>query len=165
MLKRIVLLLMPAAVAGVLLCGCSPPFPKELMDQVDRGVSFADLKGKPDRFRGKLVMLGGTIVELRNVKAGTQMEVLQRPVDREGRPEYRDVTGGRFLVDVPEFLDAAVYQSGRAVTIIGTVDGERMQPLSEIEYRYPVLTAKQVHLWPPYTGPRFSIGIGVSRGF
>jgi outer membrane lipoprotein len=165
MLKRIVFLLIPAAVAAALLCGCSPPFPKELIDQVDRGLGFADLIRNPDRFRGKIVMLGGTIVELKNLKEGTRVEVLQRPLDGEGRPEWTDETGGRFLVDVPQFLDAAVYQPGRAVTIIGSVEGARRQPLGEIEYQYPVLTAKQVHLWSPTTGPRFSIGVGVYRGF
>jgi len=165
MLKRIAVLLVPAAVSAALLCGCSPPFPKELLEQVDRDLVFQDLFRDPDRFRGKSVMLGGTIVEIRNRKEGTQMEVLQRPLAREGRPVYTDETGGRFLVDVPQFIDAAVYQPGRAVTVIGSVEGARMQRLGEIEYRYPVLTVKQVHLWEPSTGPHFSIGIGVYRGF
>jgi outer membrane lipoprotein len=165
MLTRMLSLLAPAAAAAVLLCGCSSPFAKELLGQVDPAVSFAGLLRDPERYRGSVVMLGGTIVAVRNLKEGSEVEVVQKPLDGEGRPEQTDETGGRFLAVVPQFLDAAVFQRGRSITLIGAAEGARTQPLGEIEYRYPVLTAKQVHLWPPSAGPWFSIGIGVYRGF
>ena len=165
MLRLKVAPLVVAVAAGALVCGCSPPFAQALLEELDRTVTFTELVRDPDRHRGRTVMVGGTIVEVKNLKEGTQVEMLQKPLDGEGRPAMTDESGGRFLIIVPQFLDAAVYHRGRSLTAIGTVDGSKMQLLGEIEYRYPVLTAKQVHLWSPYTGPRFSIGIGVYRGF
>jgi len=156
-----------AGIAALLLvaAACGPPFPKELLQQVDRTVSFAELQKDPDRFQGRMVMVGGIIVETRNLQAGTEFEVLQKPLSGSGRPGATDATGGRFLVVSPAFHDAAVFQRGRAITVVGKAGGHRVQPLGEVDYRYPVVQANEVHLWSPYGGPRFSIGIGVFRGY
>ena len=154
-----------ALAAALLAAACSPPFSRELLDRVDGKVAFAELQKEPDRFAGKVLMLGGIIVEARNLKDGTQLEVLQQPLDGQGRPLETDETGGRFLVVTAQFLDTAVFHRGRAVTVIGEAAGQQVRPLGQIEYRYPLLRAKDVHLWSPYSGPRFSIGIGVYHGF
>jgi len=154
-----------AAFAASVVTGCSPPFPRELLDKVEKNVPFAALQKEPEKFTGKLLMVGGTIVDTKNLKEGTQIEVLQSPLDGEGRPALSDQTGGRFLVVTQTYLDAAVFHRGRSVTIIGEVAGSKVQPLGEIQYRYPVLTAKELHLWSPSSGPRFSIGVGLYRGF
>ncbi len=152
--------------AAFSLTACSPPFSRELLDRVDRNVTFAELQKEPERYRGKMFMLGGIIVEARNLKeGGTQLEVLQQPLDGEGRPAETDETGGRFLVVAQQFLDTAIFHRGRVVTFIAEGAGQEVRPLGQIEYRYPLLTAKAIHLWAPYSGPRFSVGIGVYRGF
>lgn len=143
---------------------CSPPFPKELLEKADRVTPFTELQRDPERYRGRLFLLGGVIVETRNLPSGTQLEILQRPLDGRGRPKETDASGGRFLVITPRFLDAAVFQRGRMVTVIGSIAGQRGLPLGEIEYRYPLIEASAVHLWAPSSGPHFSIGIGVYRG-
>jgi outer membrane lipoprotein len=145
--------------------GCGPPFPRELLEQVDRNVAFAALQKDPERYEGRLVMVGGVIVETKNLQEGTQFEVLQKPLDGQARPIETDETGGRFLVISPRFHDAAVFHRGRTITVVGSVTGKRVQTLGEIQYRYPVVQAKDVHLWHPHAGPRFSIGIGVYKGF
>lgn len=154
-----------AALTASVVAGCAPPFPKDLLDKTEKNVSFAALQKEPDRFSGKLLMLGGTIVDTKNQKEGTQIEVLQKPLDGEGQPAVTDETGGRFLVVTSQFLDDAIYHRGRSITIIGDVAGSKLQMLGELMYRYPVLTAKGLHLWSPYSGPRFSVGVGVYRGF
>jgi outer membrane lipoprotein len=157
--------ILAAAIAVLAAAGCAPPFPKDLLASVDRNVPFADLQKDPDQHRGAVLMLGGTIVDTKNQKEGTQIEVLQKPLDGEGRPEPTDATGGRFVVQTKQFLDAAIFHRGRSITVIGEVVGSKMMLLSEVEYRYPVLSAKDLHLWAPYTGPQFSIGIGVFKGY
>lgn len=149
----------------VLPAGCAPPFPQELLDRTDTQATFESIRKDPVKYAGRLVMLGGTVVDAVQLKEGTRLEVLQRPLDGQGRPELTDETGGRFLILTGQFLDGAVYHRGRTVTVIGVVEAPQVLPLGEIKYSYAVVTARALHLWSPYSGPRFSIGIGVYRGF
>lgn len=165
MMPHRILLGVMLATATAIATGCSPPFPRDLMEKVDRGIAFAEVQKNPQAHAGKLLMLGGMIVETKNLKHGTRIEVLQKPLDGQGRPELTDATGGRFLVMTTQFLDGAVHHRGRMITVVGEVAPPQVLPLGETEYRYPVLSARSLHLWAPYTGPRFSIGIGVYHGF
>jgi len=154
-----------AVVMAVALAGCSPPFPRELLGKVEKNVPFTALQKDPDKYAGKLLMVGGIIVDTKNLMEGTRIEVLQTTLDGEGRPELTDETGGRFLIMTKQYLDGAVYHRGRLITVVGEVAGLQVLPLGETEYRYPVITAKALHLWSPYLGPSFSFGIGVYHGF
>ena len=162
---KLVLITVVAAVGIGAAAGCSPPFPKELLERVEKSVPFTALQKDPDKYARKLLMIGGIIVDTKNLKERTRIEVLQMTLDGEGRPELTDDTGGRFLVMTQQFLDGAVYHSGRLITVVGEVAAPQVLPLGEIEYHYPVITAKALHLWSPYVGPSFSFGIGVYHGF
>jgi outer membrane lipoprotein len=151
-----------AAIAALLWLGaCAPPFSRSALDQVDRAITFNELRSDPDRYKGKWVMLAGVIVGTKNTQEGTFIEVLQRPMGRRGQPLDTDATEGRFIISTAQFLDAAVYDTGRLITVIGEVAGLNVKPLGEIEYRYPVVGAKELRLWEPNAGPRFSFGVGV----
>jgi outer membrane lipoprotein len=149
-------------VAGTWISGCAPVFPRELTDRVDRHVSYKELQSDPDKFKGTWLMLGGVIVSSKNIKEGTLIEVLQQPLDNDGRPLNTDRTEGRFLVQSDQFLDSAVYHPGRLITFVGEVIGRKAMLLDEITYQYPLLADKASHLWSPSTGPHFFFGIGVS---
>ncbi len=148
-------------IIALLGAGCAPPFPKPLLEKIDRTLFLKDLQKSPEQYRGRWVMLGGMIVDAKNTKEGTLVEVLQKPLDSEGRPLRTDATDGRFIIVSDQFLDSAVYHQGREITVVGEAAGQKVLPLGEIEYRYPVVTSKDLHLWEPSAGPRFSIGVGV----
>ncbi len=152
-----------AAVVGV--ASCAPPFPKQILEKVDRGISIRDLRENPEKYKGAWVMVGGVIVDAKSMREGSYLEVLQTALDNRGRPLQADATEGRFLVFSEQFLDPAVYPRGRAITVVAEVAGKKVLPLGEIEYPYPLLNAKAMHLWEPYTGPTFHFGIGVFHQF
>lgn len=141
--------------------GCSPTFSRQSLEQVDRGITFREIQSNPDAYLGKSVMLGGVIIETRNTQEGSFIEVLQRPITRQGRPVETDETEGRFIISSPQFLDSAVYYPGKRISVIGTVAGQKIQPLGGIQYHYPVVTAKELRLWEPRTSPQFSFGFGL----
>jgi outer membrane lipoprotein len=143
--------------------GCAPPFPKETLDKVNKDISFLALKAEPEKFKGTWVMLGGMIVATKNTKEGTLIEVLQKPLDTDGRPRQTDATDGRFLVQSDAFLDSAVYHEGRLITVVAEVVGRKELPLDEIVYAYPHLILKDMRVWSPSSGPRFFFGVGVSH--
>jgi outer membrane lipoprotein len=142
--------------------GCAPVFPKEALDKVDRRVTFKELQKDPDQFLGIWVMIAGVIISTKTTKKGSYIEVLQKPMDRDGRPLDTDETEGRFIAQADQFLDEAVYHPGRQITVIGEVVGKKTMPIDEIMYQYPLLTAKALHLWRPSSGPQFFFGVGVS---
>lgn len=154
-----------------LLCGCmacGAVFDPEVRRQVDPTLSYAELAASPQSHVGRVVLLGGTIVEATNFETFTRLILLQYPLGSRDRPRTKQVSGGRFLLRVPGYLETEVYHPGRAVSVIGGVVGREDLPLGETIYAYPVLTPKALHLWPEGdTGPRFSFGfgVGVSKGF
>ncbi len=153
--------LLTAFMAAGMVAACAPAFSQAALDRVDRTVSFKQLQADPDAFRGTWVMAGGIIIETRNTRDGTSVEVLERPLDRHGRPIDTDVSAGRFIIWSPGFLDPAVYPPGKPISVIGEVSGQEVRPLGEMHYRYPVLDAKELHAWEPHSSPRVSFGFGV----
>lgn len=131
----------------VFVSGCVHAISRGVLKEVDREITFAALIKDPNAYQGRMVLLGGVIVKTVNKQEGTLLEVYQTRLDREGRPTDTDRSEGRFLGLYPGFLDSEIYKQGREVTIAGTVQGEQVQLLGEIEYRYPYLIIKRLHLW------------------
>jgi outer membrane lipoprotein len=130
-----------------LLSGCVHAISRGVLKEADREITFSALVKEPNAYQGRVVLLGGIIVKTVNKQEGTLLEVYQTRLDREGRPADTDVSEGRFLALYQGFLDNEIYKQGREVTIAGTVQGEEVQLLGEIEYRYPYLLIKEIHLW------------------
>lgn len=131
----------------VFLSGCVHAISRSVMKEVDEEITFSELHKDSTAYKGKVVLLGGVIVETVNKQEGTLLEVYQTRLDREGKPIKTDISEGRFLAFYNGFLDAAIYRKRREVTIAGTVEGERVQPLGEMKYRYPYLVIREIHLW------------------
>jgi outer membrane lipoprotein len=128
--------------------GCAPPISKQLREQVSEELTLKVVLKKPEAYKGKTILLSGVIISSVNLKEGTMIEVLQKPADMQGRPKDVDESQGRFLALYPGYLDVAIYNGGRKVTVAGEVQGKRIQPLGEIDYTYPLISAREIHLWP-----------------
>jgi outer membrane lipoprotein len=130
------------------LTGCAPVISKQLREQVARELTFSEVLKNTEAYKGKTVLWSGVIISSVNLKEGTMIEVLQKPADMQGKPKDVDESEGRFLALYPGYLDVAIYNGGRKVTVAGEVQGKRIQPLGEIDYTYPFISAKKIHLWP-----------------
>src|SRR5438094_8047537 len=84
---------------GVLICTCScapEVIPKELEGQVDRKVSFLQLKESPETYTGRMVVLGGEVISAKRNNDSTRIEVLQLPLDSSLEPvSERTTSQGR----------------------------------------------------------------------
>jgi outer membrane lipoprotein len=139
-----------AIIGALLLGGCATAtFPPEMLEGVNQALSLGDLRQAPDAYRNEKVMLGGEILATTPRADDTEVEVLGRPLRRDDRPARTDASDGRFLVLAPQFLDPAVYTKGRRLSVIGTFTGEEERSIGDQRYRYPVIAAEQVRLWPP----------------
>ena len=134
---------------ATLLAGCSP-FSSEVKKQVQGQPSFAAIRSRPSAYRGRMVMLGGTIAQTKNLQDVTLIEVLQEKLDSSDQPIDSDKIGGRFLVRTSTFLDPSVYAKGRDITIVGRLAAPQPGVIGEKAYTYPVVAATHIHLWPQY---------------
>ena len=130
------------------LIGCAPVISKQLRKQVTKELTLDLVLKDPEAYKGKTVLWSGVIIRSVNLKEGTMIEVLQKPADAQGKPRDVDNSEGRFLALKTGYLDAAIYNGGRKITIVGEIHGKKVQPLGEIEYIYPLIQVKEIHLWP-----------------
>lgn len=121
---------------------------------------------------GEPVQWGGLLVETRNLKDRTELDVVGYPLDKCGRPQTGAGQTGRFVIVRPGFLETTDYRGGRRVTSTGRITGVREGRLGEVEYAFPLLESYKVQLWPverqdggsAYPRPWVSIGIGGGSG-
>ncbi len=136
---------------GIAISGCaSRVVPPELNGKVNRVLSFEELSQNPNRYRGELVVYGGVIISSRNRAEGTELEIMQRPLNRMDEPRDVDASHGRFLALYPGYLETTVYAKDRRVTVVGEVTGQERRPVGEMNYTYSILGVKTIHLWPEY---------------
>lgn len=163
MIRKII----PLACLVVLISSCAPVISQTTMKDVDKNVSFTTIQRNPDAMKGRVVLLGGEIIATTPGSEETWIEVLEKPLDFRQKPSEEDVSSGRFLVRFEGFLDPAIYEKGRKLTVAGVVEGKIVRPIGEIDYIYPVIAVREHHLWKPdydYGLPRVGIGVGGGSG-
>ncbi len=134
-------------VLALLLQACTYAISRDMSDKADKTITFEMLLADPDTFKGKILILGGSISQITHKKQGTILEVDQKPLDYWGKPKRTKKTGGKFLVLYPGFLNTFVYAPGREITMAAEIEGTRSKALGDVEYSYPVVTAKEIKLW------------------
>ena len=156
-----------AMASPFLLSGCVSVISQRALNEVDQTLIFEQLLENPEAHKGKIVLLGGTIIETENFSDRTLIVVLQRPLGFQKKPITEDVSRGRFIIYTLGFLDPAIYRHGRKITAVGSVMGREVRPLGKIEYSYPVVEKKELYLWPTEESSlgepsvHFGVGIGI----
>lgn len=132
------------------------PIPLSLLEEVDRQVSFVQVKEASASYQGRLIVLGGEVLSAKRLAGSTRIEVLQLPLTETLEPYLsRTSSQGRFLGYQKKFLDPATIPPGTRLTVLGMVTGSSTEPLDETEYTYPVLEITYLKVWtelkPPST--------------
>jgi len=153
---------------AVLLTACATTPPLDITG-VDVGITPTKVIADLEATRNRRVHWGGVIVQSKNLKDTTQIEVLAYPLDKAGKPNTESDPQARVLIMQPGYLETADYRPGRLVSIVGTVTEVREGAVGEARYTYPMVRADQLHLWPKQTKDRtgtdihFGIGIIYSK--
>jgi len=132
---------------GLLIAGCAYPISRQLREEVAKNVTFPMVLSNPSAYIGDIVIWGGTIIRTINRKAGTEIFVLDTPLDYAGAPKAYVHSRGRFIAKSSEFLDPAVFKRGNEITLAGEISGEKTLRLGQTHYTYPVVMIKELHLW------------------
>ncbi len=136
-------------VTAMLLDGCASVVPQTIRSAAPGNVQIAQVREQPQQYRNSALRWGGNIVSIRNERDQTILEIVGRNLDDDGRPQDEDRSQGRFLANVPGFLDPAIYKPERAVTVFGRIEGVVDKLIGEFRYTYPVVQADTVYLWQP----------------
>ena len=144
---------------------CAPVISQEILKTVDQAITFEQILKSPDTYKGKTVLLGGTIVKATNLSEGTLIEVIQQPLNTRYMPINPEASKGRFIILFKEFKDPAIYSAGRLITVVGEIIGSQTRPLGEAHYQYPLISPTEYYLWKSSQGPSIHIGIGVGTTF
>lgn len=96
---------------------------------------------------GTRVRWGGVIALLENRQQDTWIEIVDRPLDSNGRPVDSDKSGGRFIARIPGFLDPATYARDRELTVTGLLAASITRAVGDYPYRYPVVAVDSYYLW------------------
>ena len=153
-------------------CASSPVgIPETLESHLDKNLTFTDVLTSPESYKGRLILLGGEILKAKRLKEGTQVELLQLPLNKDQEPTTDlKQSQGRMFVLHPGSLDPATLTPGMLVTFVGEVSGSIIEKMDEVDYRYPTLTVKHWYIWSPATlddrrgGPYLGVFGGMGIG-
>lgn len=101
-----------------------------------------------ERDIGTDVRWGGVILAANPEASRTCFEILSRELGSSTRPRDSDITSGRFIACTQGFQDPEVFSKGREVTVVGQLQQLDVRPVGDYNYRYPVLAAQFMTMWP-----------------
>ncbi|MDY6954139.1 MAG: Slp family lipoprotein, partial [Thermodesulfobacteriota bacterium] len=123
---------MVLTLSGLTSCASTPS--RQFQQQVGSRLAFKELLQNIEAYKGRKVILGGHILETKNEPQATLITLLQAPLDSQNKPRSRDLSEGRFLLRIQEFIDPEIYSRGRELTVGGTVSGVLERPLGNRAY-------------------------------
>jgi outer membrane lipoprotein len=132
-----------------LLSGCASNVPELIRNAPAGDLRVKEVQQQKDsNYTGSVVRWGGNIISVHNEADETQIEVLTRKLDKDGKPLEKSKSRGRFIASIPGFLEPEEYPKDRLITITGEVKEVIIKKVGTYPYPYPVVEVKAHHLWP-----------------
>jgi outer membrane lipoprotein len=131
----------------VAVSACSYPISQHYREEAKKNLTFPEVLKDPAAYTGAVVLWGGVIIKTIPLAEGSEIFVLQTPLDHTERPEADMQSQGRFIAKSPSFLDPEIYKNGKRITLAGEIIGKETLPLDKSKYTYPVVAIKELHLW------------------
>ncbi len=152
-----------AALALAVLPSCVSILRKDLLQTGTSNISLDNLLSDPDVYRGKLFILGGTILHTMPGTGGTLIDAVYVPVNGSGYLK-RTQPDGRFIAFYPwkeGAIDPDRGYNNVQITLAGVFTGTQAATDGETAYTVPVFRIEQIYMWPTdsyYTSNYLSIG-------
>lgn len=127
------------------------------------------IAGSPSNFTEAQVIWGGEVINVQNLPNRTRIEVLAYPLDASQRPRLKQPATGRFIAELPGFLEPINYPKGSLVTVRGQFTGTQAERVGDAAYIYPMVFVRtgDLHRWTPaemrqgHPNIRFGVGVGI----
>ncbi len=133
---------------AIFLTGCASQVPLPISQAPPGNLTLTVVQAGPEAFVGTTVRWGGVITRVENKATQTWVELVSRQLKKNGQPSIDGKSDGRFIASFQGFADPVVYETGRLLTIVGTIDTQTTRAIGEYAYSFPVVTVTSSYLWP-----------------
>lgn len=130
-----------------ILGGCASKPPDSISKIPPENPSLMRVRMDIDSFIGSEVRWGGAISKVENRAAQTWIELVRQKLRENGKPNSSGNSDGRFIASFDGFIDPVVYEVGRLLTVVGTIEGKTKRPIGEYDYTFPIVTVEGSYLW------------------
>ena len=130
-----------------LITACASQVPVAIREPITGAPDVQGARAASTELIGKRVRWGGVIANVENRKQDTWIVLVDRPLNRFGRPDDSDKSGGRFIARIPGFLDPVTYEKQREMTVTGVLAESITRAIGDFPYRYPVVDVDTYYLW------------------
>ena len=130
----------------LLLGGCVTT-PANLQAPAGDSPAIQQVRADAEANLNKSVRWGGTVVGVQNLQSETRVEIIAKPLFRNGQPNSREISQGRFIAVFDKFLDPEDYKKDSEITVVGVVSGTEPGKVGEAEYDFPRVQASASQLW------------------
>lgn len=131
----------------LLISACSSA-PANIQHSPYGDLQLAQVTPSVDSHIGDTVRWGGKIIEVKNYQDFSQIQLVQFPLNRLGRPIESDDSQGRFYVRSDTFLDPEIYKVGTMLTVYGKVTDKDTLMVDQKDLLLPIVTIAESHRWP-----------------
>jgi outer membrane lipoprotein len=131
--------------------GCASKPPEAISKIPADNPSLADVRLDIDQYIGAEVRWGGEISKVENKADQTWIEIVRRQLWGDGKPKTSGKSDGRFIASFTGFVDPVVYEVGRLLTVVGTIENRIERPIGEYDYVFPVVSVEGSYLWKATT--------------
>lgn len=137
----------PAIAIVFLLCLSCTSFPFETTREPENEIKFSEAFNNPEAYNGSPVIWGGIIIETVPRPDDTLIIIRQTELDFQNRPQNPDQSEGRFIARHEGFLDPAIYNTDREITVAGIIAGTEKRLVGEYQFSYPLVDVQELTLW------------------
>lgn len=138
-----------------LLGGCASKPPAAISKVPPENPSLTRVRMDIDSFIGTEVRWGGVISKVENRATHTWIELVRRKLRENGKPRTDDRSDGRFIASFEGFVDPVVYEVGRPLTVVGTIEAKTERSIGDYDYLFPIVTVEGSYLWKAATNYRY----------
>ncbi len=132
----------------LVLVACSSKIPPNIREAPINAPGISQVRADPAAFMNSRIRWGGAILSLDHTADKSRLIIVTFPLNDDGKPVAKGGSAGRFIAEVEGFLEPAVYNKDRDITIIGDLISVETQRVGGFDYDYPVVTVDEFYLWP-----------------
>jgi len=132
-------------VATLAACASKPPL--AISKVPSENLTLTRVRVDIDGYIGSEVRWGGVISKVENKADRTWIEIVRHELRENARPITASKSDGRFIASFEKFADPLVYETGRPLTVVGTIEAKTSRPIGEYDYLFPVVSVEGSFLW------------------